>query len=130
MEKTKIYYSKNSYDNIMNKIIQNKSYNIEEKEQLILIVEELKNINYLLYAIEKLEQKDISIVVDNFKKYRTYLIEETYHEIYRQLIDKYRDYEEVCYLEIRKCFNGMTFNVEIINNIDSLFKDNNIKIKY
>ena len=130
MEKTKIYYSKNSYDNIMNKIIQNKSYNIEEKEQLILIVEELKNINYLLYAIEKLEQKDISIVVDNFKKYRTYLIEETYHEIYRQLIDKYRDYEEVSYLEIRKCFNGMTFNVEIINNIDSLFKDNNIKIKY
>ncbi|MBQ4584073.1 MAG: hypothetical protein IJA94_04225 [Bacilli bacterium] len=130
MEKTKIYYSKNSYDNIINKIRQNKSYNIKEKEQLILIMKELKNINYLLYSIEILKENDISTEVDNFSKYRAYLIEEIYHEIYRQLLEKYRDYEEVCYSDIRKYFNGMTFNIRIINNIDSLFKDNNIKIKY
>jgi len=122
MKKRKIYYNENCYDNIINKIKQNKSYNTKEKEQLILIVEELKNDNYMLYTIEKLEQKDISIVVDNFNKYRTYLIEEFYHEIYRQLLDKYKNYEEVCFLEIRKFFNGMTLNIEIINNIDFYLK--------
>ncbi len=130
MKKRKIYYNENCYDNIMNKIKQNKSYNTKEKEQLILIVEELKNNNYMLYTIEMLEKKDISIVLGDFTKYKTYLIEEVYHEIYRQLLDKYKYYEEVRFLEIRKYFNGMTLNIEIINNIDSLFKDNNIIVKY
>lgn len=130
MEKTKNYNSKNAYDNIINKIRQNKSYNTKEKEQLVLIMEELKIINYLLYSIEMLEEKDISIEIKDFTKYKSYLIEETYHEIYRQLLEKYKDYKEVDYLDIRKFFNGMTFNIEIINNIDFLFKDYNIIIKY
>lgn len=130
MEKIEIYYNEDTYDNIKNKIQENKSYNKTEKEQLILILDELEKQSYLLYAIEILDENKLAIEVKDFDKYKTYLIEEVYHEIYRQLLDKYKDYEEVSYVDIRKHFIGMTFDIEIINNIDALFKDCNITIRY
>lgn len=130
MGKIEVYYNENTYDNMKNIISKNKSYNEIEKEQLVMILDELKKQNYILYSIEMLKENDISLKVNNFEKYRTYLIEEVYHEIYRQLLDKYKDYEEISYLDIRKHFIGMTFDIRIINNIDSLFKDYNITIRY
>jgi len=130
MKKIKNNYNKSNYDNMINKIKENKSYNKKEKENLIIILEEMKKQNYLLNTIEMLDKKDVLIELNDFEKYKSYLIEEVYHEIYRQLLQTYNNYEEVSYLDIREYFVGMTFNIEIIKNIDDLFKDYNILIKY
>ena len=130
MKKIINYYNKSNYDNMMNKIQENKSYNKKEKENLVIILEEMKKQNYLLNAIEMLDKKDVLIELNDFEKYKSYLIEEVYHEIYRQLLQTYKNYDEVSYLDIRDYFIGMTFNIKIINNIDDLFKEHNITIKY
>jgi len=130
MKKIKNNYNKSNYDNMINKIKENNFYNKKEKENLIIILEEMKKQNYLLNTIEMLDKKDVLIELNDFEKYKSYLIEEVYHEIYRQLLQTYNNYEEVSYLDIREYFVGMTFNIEIIKNIDDLFKDYNILIKY
>ena len=91
---------------------------------------ELKEMDFLLYAIEIMEKQVFSFEIPNFSKYKESIIDIVYSELIDQLINEYRDYEDVFYSEIRKHFRGMTFDINLLYTIDRKFNTMGIKVVY
>ena len=130
MAEIKIYYSSKTFDNMMNNVKTSTIYNEEEKNVLLKIITQMKEQDFILYMVEIYKEDLFNFHIEEFDKYKSYLIDEVYNELIQQLLDKYKDYEDVSYLDIRKWFDGMTFDIELINILDQKFKEKNIKIIY
>ena len=130
MAEIKIYYSIKTFDNMMNNVKTSTIYNEEEKNVLLKIITQMKEQDFILYMVEIYKEDLFNFYIEEFDKYKSYLIDEVYNELIQQLLDKYKDYEDVSYLDIRKWFDGMTFDIELINILDQKFKEKNIKIIY
>ena len=130
MAEIKIYYSSKTFDNMMNNVKTSTIYNEEEKNILLKIITQMKEQDFILYMVEIYKEDLFNFYIEEFDKYKSYLIDEVYNELIQQLLDKYKDYEDVSYLDIRKWFDGMTFDIELINILDQKFKEKNIKIIY
>ena len=130
MAEIKIYYSSKTFDNMMNNVKTSTIYNEEEKNDLLKIITQMKEQDFILYMVEIYKEDLFNFYIEEFDKYKSYLIDEVYNELIQQLLDKYKDYEDVSYLDIRKWFDGMTFDIELINILDQKFKEKNIKIIY
>lgn len=130
MAEIKIYYSSKTFDNMMNNVKTSTIYNEEEINVLLKIITQMKEQDFLLYMVEIYKEDLFNFHIEEFDKYKSYLIDEVYNELIQQLLDKYKDYEDVSYLDIRKWFDGMTFDIELINILDQKFKEKNIKIIY
>lgn len=130
MAEIKIYYSSKTFDNIMNNVKTSQIYNEEEVNTLLKMITQMKEQDFLLYMVEIYKENLIDFHIEEFDKYKSYLIDEVYNELIQQLLDKYKDYEDVSYSDIRKWFDGMTFDIELINILDQRFKEQNVKILY
>ena len=130
MAEIKIYYSSKTFDNIMNNVKTSQIYNEEEVNTLLKMITQMKEQDFLLYMVEIYKENLFDFHIEEFDKYKSYLIDEVYNELIQQLLDKYKDYEDVSYSDIRKWFDGMTFDIELINILDQKFKEKNIKIIY
>lgn len=130
MAEIKIYYSSKTFDNIMNNVKTSQIYNEEEVNTLLKMITQMKEQDFLLYMVEIYKENLFDFHIEEFDKYKSYLIDEVYNELIQQLLDKYKDYEDVSYSDIRKWFDGMTFDIELINILDQRFKEQNIKILY
>jgi len=130
MAEIKIYYSSKTFDNIMNNVKTSQIYNEEEVNTLLKMITQMKEQDFLLYMVEIYKENLFDFHIEEFDKYKSYLIDEVYNELIQQLLDKYKDYEDVSYSDIRKWFDGMTFDIELINILDQRFKEANIKILY
>ena len=130
MAEIKIYYSSKTFDNMMNNVKTSQIYNEEEVNTLLKMITQMKEQDFLLYMVEIYKEDLFDFHIEEFDKYKSYLIDEVYNELIQQLLDKYKDYEDVSYSDIRKWFDGMTFDIELINILDQRFKEANIKILY
>lgn len=130
MAEIKIYYSSKTFDNIMNNVKTSQIYNEEEVNTLLKMITQMKEQDFLLYMVEIYKENLFDFHIEEFDKYKSYLIDEVYNELIQQLLDKYKDYEDVSYSDIRKWFDGMTFDIELINILDQRFKEQNVKILY
>ena len=130
MAEIKIYYSSKTFDNMMNNVKTSQIYNEEEVNTLLKMITQMKEQDFLLYMVEIYKEDLFNFHIEEFDKYKSYLIDEVYNELIQQLLDKYKDYEDVSYSDIRKWFDGMTFDIELINILDQRFKEANIKILY
>lgn len=130
MEYLQVYYCSNTYDNLVKRSSSFISCSNSDKNILKKMLTELKEIDYLLYAIEIMEKQIFSFEIPNFSKYKEILIDVVYSELIDQLINEYRDNEDVFYSEIRKHFLGMTFDINLLYTIDRKFNAMGIKVVY
>jgi hypothetical protein len=130
MEYSQIYYCPNTYDNLVNRSSSFVSCSNTDKNILKKMLIELKEMDFLLYAIEIMEKQVFSFEIPNFSKYKESIIDIVYSELIDQLINEYRDYEDVFYSEIRKHFRGMTFDINLLYTIDRKFNTMGIKVVY
>ncbi len=130
MAEIKIYYSSKTFDNMMNNVKMSEIYNDEEVNTLLQMITQMKEQDFLLYMVEIYKEDLFNFHIEEFDKYKSYLIDEVYNELIQQLLDKYKDYEDIDYLDIRKWFDGMTIDIELINLLDQKFKERNTKIIY
>lgn len=130
MADIKIYYSKETFDNMMNNVKESSLYNDEEVNTLLKMITQMKEQDFLLYMVEIYKEDLFNFHIEEFDKYKSYLVDEVYNELIKQLLLKYKDYEDVSYVDIRQWFDGMTFDIELINILDQKFKEANIKILY
>ena len=130
MANIQIYYSPNTCDNIIDRVLSSVGYSNTEKDYLKRMLIELKKSDYLLYAIEILEKQVFPFEVPDFDKYKESLISEVYSELIDQLINEYTDYEEVSFSEVRQHFSGMQFDINLLNTIDRRFNATGITVVY
>ena len=117
MAEISIFYNIHTFENIANRVSSSILYRSDEKNNLLKMIKHLERIGFLLYAIEIVKQDDFDFQISEYEKLKHFLISEVYDELIAQLVDEYKDYEEVGYSEIRKRFLGMTFDIQIINRI-------------
>ena len=130
MAEISIFYNIHTFENIANRVSSSILYRSDEKNNLLKMIKHLERIGFLLYAIEIVKQDDFDFQISEYEKLKHFLISEVYDELIAQLVDEYKDYEEVGYSEIRKRFLGMTFDIQIINRIDREFSERGVKVRY
>lgn len=125
-----INYDRKAFDSMMEKVKHSFCYSVEEKNLLTQMLTQMKREDWLLYMVEiyKAEQFDFSI--PEFEKIKAYLRAEVYCELLDQLVEKYADYEDIGYEEVRKWFSGLTINISILREIDHRLGEKGVKIRY
>ena len=130
MEYEQVYYGPNTYDSLINRVSSLTSATNTDKKILKDMLMTLKEIEFLLYAIEIMKEQIFSFEIPNFSKYKEALIDVVYSELIDQLLNEYRDNEDISYSQIRKHFRGMTFDIYLLYKIDRKFNAMGIKIIY
>ena len=130
MAYVQIKYSRSAFDSIIERVKRSIYYSVDEKNCLYSMLNQMKSENWLLYLVEIYEEKSFKFPVIDFEKMKRYLISEVYQELIEQLLDKYSNYEEIQYEEIRNWFYGMTYDIKLINIMDQKFREIGVKIRY
>ena len=130
MAYVEIKYSRSAFDSIIERVKRSIYYSVDEKNCLYSMLNQMKSENWLLYLVEIYEEKSFKFPVIDFEKMKRYLISEVYQELIEQLLDKYSNYEEIQYEEIRNWFYGMTYDIKLINIMDQKFREIGVKIRY
>ena len=125
-----IYYSPNTFENLINRVSSSITLTIIDKNILKNMLIELSEMDYLLYAIEILDKQIFSFEINEFNKYKEFLIDFVYGELIDQLFNEYNDHEDIYFTEIRKRFSGMTFDINLIYAIDRRFNKLDTKVIY
>lgn len=125
-----IKYSRSVFDSIIERVKGSIYYSVDEKNCLYSMLNQMKSENWLLYLVEIYEEKSFKFPVKDFEKMKRYLISEVYQELIEQLLDKYSNYEEIQYEEIRNWFYGMTYDIKLINIMDQKFREIGVKVRY
>ena len=125
-----IKYNKCTFDSILERVKKSIYYSTQEKNCLYSMLDQMKTENWLLYLVEIYEEKNFKFPIKDFEKMKKYLISEVYHELIEQLLDKYSNYEEIRYEEIRNWFYGMTYDIKLINIMDQKFREIGVKVRY
>ena len=130
MAEIKIYYKRNTVDNILLKIKTSYLYTSEEKNVLCMALQQIKRDDFLLYAVEIFKQDMFDVEIPEFEKYKSYLVKEVYEELITQVVAEFSEYEDVAFEDIRKRFSGMTIDIKLINVLDERFSKIGVKIRY
>ena len=130
MAEIKIYYKRNTVDNILLKIKTSYLYTTEEKNVLCMALQQIKRDDFLLYAVEIFKQDMFDVEIPEFEKYKSYLVKEVYEELITQVVAEFSEYEDVAFEDIRKRFSGMTIDIKLINVLDERFSKIGVKIRY
>ena len=80
--------------------------------------------------VEIYHAEQFDFPIPEFEKIKKYLRAEVYRELLDQLVEKYADYEDIGYDEVRKWFDGLTINISILREIDRRLGENGVKIRY
>lgn len=130
MAEIKIYYKRNTVDNILLKVKTSYLYTAEEKNVLCMALQQIKRDDFLLYAVEIFKQDMFGFEIAEFEKYKSYLIKEVYEELITQVVAEFSEYEDVSFGDIRKRFSGMTIDIKLLNVLDERFAKVGVKIRY
>jgi len=125
-----ICYSRKAFDSMMEKVKSSFCYSVEEKNLLIQMLMQMKREDWLLYMVEIYHAEQFNFPIPEFEKIKKYLRAEVYRELLDQLVEKYADYEDIGYDEVRKWFDGLTINISILREIDRRLGENGVKIRY
>lgn len=126
----KIRYSPASFDNMIEKVKRSVIYSVEEKNTLFRMLEQMKREDWLLYMAEIYNEKQFDFQIENFEHHKKNLVAEVYNELIAQLLNKYADYEEIWYSDIKEWFYGLTINIELLTILDRHFSEMGVKIQY
>lgn len=126
----KIRYDRTAFDNMINKVKQSLIYTIDEKNTLYRMLEQMKREDWLLYMAEVYHENQFDFQIPNFEKHKSNLVSEVYNELIAQLLDKYTDYEEIDYSDIKEWFDGLTITIELLNLLDRKFSEKGVEVKY
>lgn len=130
MAHIEICYNRIAFDSMIEKVKTSFCYSVEEKNLLTQMLIQMKREDWLLYMVEIFHADQFEFQIPNFEKIKKYLISEVYHELLDQLVEKYADYEDIGYDEVRKWFYGMTINISILGEIDRRLEDKGVSIRY
>ena len=125
-----IRYSRKAFDSMMEKVKSSFCYSVEEKNLLTQMLMQMKREDWLLYMVEIYHAEQFDFSIPEFEKIKKYLRAEVYRELLDQLVEKYADYEDIGYDEVRKWFDGLTINISILREIDRRLGENGVKIRY
>ena len=125
-----IRYSRKAFDSMMEKVKSSFCYSVEEKNLLTQMLLQMKREDWLLYMVEIYHAEQFDFPIPEFEKIKKYLRAEVYRELLDQLVEKYADYEDIGYDEVRKWFDGLTINISILREIDRRLGENGVKIRY
>lgn len=125
-----IRYSRKAFDSMMEKVKSSFCYSVEEKNLLTQMLMQMKREDWLLYMVEIYHAEQFDFPIPEFEKIKKYLRAEVYRELLDQLVEKYADYEDIGYDEVRKWFDGLTINISILREIDRRLGENGVKIRY
>jgi len=126
----KIRYSQASFDNMIEKVKQSIIYSVEEKNTLFRMLAQMKKEDWLLYMVEIYNEKQFDFRIENFEQHKKNLVGEVYNELIAQLLNKYADYEEIWYSDIKEWFHGLTINIELLTILDRRFSELGVSILY
>ena len=125
-----IRYSRKAFDSMIEKVKSSFCYSVEEKNLLTQMLMQMKREDWLLYMVEIYHAEQFDFPIPEFEKIKKYLRAEVYRELLDQLVEKYTDYEDIGYDEVRKWFDGLTINISILREIDRRLGENGVKIRY
>lgn len=125
-----IRYSRKAFDSMIEKVKSSFCYSVEEKNLLTQMLMQMKREDWLLYMVEIYHAEQFDFPIPEFEKIKKYLRAEVYRELLDQLVEKYADYEDIGYDEVRKWFDGLTINISILREIDRRLGENGVKIRY
>lgn len=125
-----IRYSRKAFDSMMEKVKSSFCYSVEEKNLLTQMLMQMKREDWLLYMVEIYHAEQFDFPIPEFEKIKKYLRAEVYRELLDQLVEKYADYEDIGYDEVRKWFDGLAINISILREIDRRLGENGVKIRY
>lgn len=125
-----IRYSRKAFGSMMEKVKSSFCYSVEEKNLLTQMLMQMKREDWLLYMVEIYHAEQFDFPIPEFEKIKKYLRAEVYRELLDQLVEKYADYEDIGYDEVRKWFDGLTINISILREIDRRLGENGVKIRY
>lgn len=125
-----IRYSRKAFDSMMEKVKSSFCYSVEEKNLLTQMLMQMKREDWLLYMVEMYHAEQFDFPIPEFEKIKKYLRAEVYRELLDQLVEKYADYEDIGYDEVRKWFDGLAINISILREIDRRLGENGVKIRY
>lgn len=126
----KIRYDRIAFDNMINKVKQSYIYAIDEKNTLFQMIEQMKREDWLLYMAEVYQENQFDFQIPDFEKHKKNLVSEVYSELVSQLLDEYREYEEIFYADIKEWFDGLTINLDLIILLDKKFSEMGVKVHY
>jgi len=125
-----IRYSRKAFDSMIENVKSSFCYSVEEKNLLTQMLMQMKREDWLLYMVEIYHAEQFDFPIPEFEKIKKYLRAEVYRELLDQLVEKYADYEDIGYDEVRKWFDGLTINISILREIDRRLGENGVKIRY
>jgi len=125
-----IRYSRKAFDSMIENVKSSFCYSVEEKNLLTQMLMQMKREDWLLYMVEIYHAEQFNFPIPEFEKIKKYLRAEVYRELLDQLVEKYADYEDIGYDEVRKWFDGLTINISILREIDRRLGENGVKIRY
>lgn len=126
----KIRYDRIAFANITNRVKQSYIYTTEEKNTLFQMIQQMEHEDWLLYMAEIYQENQFDFHIPNFEKHKKNLVSEVYNELTAQLLDNYRDYEEIFYADIKEWFDGLTINLDFIILLDKKFSEMGVKVHY
>jgi len=130
MAEITIYYAPETYDNISRRIRTSAEYHGDEKDILLKMLEQMKREQFLLYMVEIYRADLFSFVIPGFNKIKEKLISEVYSELIEQLVDKYKDYENVAFSDLRKWFCGMSVDIALVKELDERLSQCGVEVLY
>lgn len=125
-----IRYNRKAFDSMIEKVKSSFSYSVEEKNLLTQMLMQMKREDWLLYMVEIYHAEQFDFPIPEFEKVKKYLRAEVYRELLDQLVEKYADYEDIRYEEVRKWFDGLTINISILREIDCRLGEIGVRIRY
>ena len=125
-----IRYSRKAFDSMLEKVKTSFCYSVEEKNYLTQMLTQMKQEDFLLYMVEVYHENLFDFPIPDYEKLKKYLRAEVYRELLDQLVEKYAEYEEVDYTEVRKWFAGLTINIALLREIDRRLSASGVKIIY